>query len=178
MAVQVIDKNNSHRVFEQRRDTFAYYFGKKEMISFVSGNLVRYYDFKNGRSVNIKTENGIRKKIASFKMYKDFYRKGEIVDLIIDKEDVLTVDGFKGYKVEFKEKFKDSTSIVKSYVTDDINFPNKLLLNFPGSVKGCPLYIEQYCSDRPDQKHITRFLSCNKIPKKILRKKVKPYKNY
>jgi hypothetical protein len=93
-------------------------------------------------------------------------KQGKISDLKIDKQDIIFYKNYKGYKIEYIEQFEnEEDKIVKMYVTEAIEYPILMFVNYPEDLRHCPLYLEYYKKSEPKNKIIYRLLSIKDIDK-------------
>ncbi len=170
--IKIINRFTDKDIYEQIRDSFTIFFNKKYTIS-EKYKVIKIGDLNRRIATNYSMENDTLVKLAEFKMYADFREAGEILDFKVDKNDKKYIGGVEGYRVEYREKFKYFTKVVKMYVCEDIKYPIKAFVNFPEDINVCPIYIEQYNEDTPRNKRIVHLLSAKKVPEKVVDNKVK-----
>ena len=170
--IKILNRFNHKDVYEQGRDSVTIFFNKKYTIS-EQYNVIKIQDFDRKMAANYSTKDGKMVKLCEFKMYADFREAGEIVDFKVDKNDKKYIGGVEGYKIEYREKLKYFTRVVKMYVCEDIKYPIKAFVDFPKDINICPIYREQYNEDTPHNKDIMYLLSAGKVPGKVVANKVK-----
>jgi biopolymer transport protein ExbD len=168
MAVRVVNESNYKECYERSRGILHFTFSPDSVFtSVLNSSVIHLFDFKNKTQSNYVKGNSKYVKSAEFKLFEGF-KKGEIIEFKENKADTILINGIKGYKIEFKEKFEYETKTVKMYVTEAIEFPIKLLVDFPEDIKLCPIYIEVYDELKPKNKIIRKLISVNSLSREAI----------